>query len=118
MEVFYPWLTGSYHPRFENGILLVIFLNTISMIMQKEHELEPDAQFWDDLDYVFSTIFMIEMSLKWFGYGLVRRQNSTLSCFGCGQAAGGDTGTVMAKGGYFRDTWNWLDFVIVIEGSG
>jgi voltage-dependent calcium channel L type alpha-1D len=117
MEVFYPWLTGSYHPRFENGILLVIFLNTISMIMQKEHELEPDAQFWDDLDYVFSTIFMIEMSLKWFGYGLVRRQNSTLSCFGCGQAAGGDTGTVMAKGGYFRDTWNWLDFVIVIEGS-
>lgn len=44
-------------------------------------------------DPVFTTLFTAEMLLKWWGLGLWQYQHS-----------------------YFRDAWNWLDFVIVVEG--
>jgi len=44
-------------------------------------------------DIAFTTLFTLEMLLKWLGLGWCKHQYS-----------------------YFRDPWNWLDFFIVIEG--
>ena len=44
-------------------------------------------------DPVFTALFTAEMLLKWWGLGLCKYSHS-----------------------YFRDAWNWLDFVIVVEG--
>ena len=44
-------------------------------------------------DLVFTILFTLEMLLKWVGLGLCKYRHS-----------------------YFRDAWNWLDFIIVVEG--
>jgi len=45
------------------------------------------------LETVFTLLFTLEMLIKMIGFGLVDSEH-----------------------GYFRDAWNWLDFVIVVEG--
>lgn len=45
------------------------------------------------LELTFTILFTVEMVIKMLGLGLVEREFS-----------------------YFRSMWNWLDFVIVVEG--
>ena len=45
------------------------------------------------LELTFTILFTVEMVIKMLGLGLVERHDS-----------------------YFRSMWNWLDFVIVVEG--
>jgi hypothetical protein len=72
---------------FDRFILIVIIANTVSMIMQAEN---PNENAWQDVETVFTIVFIVEMALKWVGYGVPR---------------------------YFHDVWNWLDFGIVLEGA-
>ena len=77
------------HNLFEGFILLIIFLSSLSLTFQdvnlKSGSYEENIL--NIFDYIFTSIFVIEMILKWFGNGLKK---------------------------YFNDAWSLLDFVIVI----
>lgn len=80
---------------FERFILGAIIANTVllaldSPLLDKKSDL---AKFLVDADVVFTVLFTAEMVVKFFALGLVHSQTS-----------------------YFRDAWNWLDFVIVVTG--
>lgn len=82
---------------FERFILLCITLNSL-FLASKEYDSNYDVaykswwnQILDYLDIFFSVIFLIECVLKVIAMGFIRH-----------------------KSAYLRDTWNWIDFIIVV----
>ncbi|KAJ9468089.1 Voltage-dependent calcium channel type A subunit alpha-1 [Diplonema papillatum] len=73
--------------EFEWAIGLVIFMNLLLLCTQHADESEAYARAFSILNYVFVAIFLVEAALKAVGYG-VR--------------------------GYFLDSWNRFDFVILL----
>jgi hypothetical protein len=93
------------YPYFDPFILFVIFVNCITLIIEKEYdECDEDLNYkceekhedlWYDLNIVFTSIFFVEMALKMKAYGLLNDSHPV---------------------GYFNDAWNYLDFAVVVEG--
>ena len=82
------------HDCFDRVVLFLIFANCIVMILQKE---VPEAEdTWKYFERFFLSCFFLEMVLKFLAFGLCRKDAK--------------------PPGYFRDGWNWLDFIIVMEG--
>ena len=81
---------------FENFIILLIFINSINLAIydynDRENEL-PHNQRLEIFEKVFTVLFTIEMVLKISSQGFILHYNA-----------------------YLRDTWNWLDFIVVVTG--
>ena len=77
---------------FDNLCITVIFMNSMVMMVEDPTLKEP-PKFFADVDKVFLILYSIEMVLKIFGYGFI-----------------------MSEKAYLKDTWNILDFTIVISG--
>lgn len=76
-------------PTFDNLSVSVIIVNSVVMAMEEPGvEQTPVIQI---IDHLFTGLYTAEMLLKIMGMGFI-----------------------MSKGSYLRDTWNILDFVIVI----
>ena len=92
------------HCLFEGFIIVCILLSCVVLILEKEYDEcdedlnigceEPHKDTWYNFDLIFTIIFSVEMCFKMIGYGLFTAKPP----------------------GYFRDSWNYLDFVIVVEG--
>lgn len=70
--------------NFETFVLVIIFLNTLSMTM-KWHGMSTNERIMETINYVFTTIFVLEAVIKLLAFG----------------------------GNYFKDSWNVFDFFIV-----
>lgn len=79
--------------RFDNIILLVICLSTVRLIVETftNSEFTIITNFYDFFDLSFNLIFIFECLIKILSMGFI-----------------------MNKGTYLRDSWNKLDFFIVI----
>ena len=87
------WMNIISHPIFDNFSLFVIVVNSI--ILAFYDPLNPtqfDTGVFAYFDTAFLTLYTIEMMLKIFAYGFV-----------------------LNKGSYLRDSWNILDFTIVMS---
>jgi len=78
-------------PAFDYFILATIFAN--SFVLAYEDPAKEKEKFIEYLDYIFLSIFTIEMILKVIALGFIMRPYS-----------------------YLRDPWNILDFGVVILG--
>lgn len=76
-------------PMFDNISVFVIVVNSVVMAMEDPYQ-EPSATL-EIIDYIFTGLYTVEMILKIMGLGFI-----------------------MNKGSYLRDSWNVLDFLIVI----
>ena len=99
------------NPRFDNLVLFLIVLNSLTIAMTdfSVHLIDTDPhsdlygqplstkstlnKVVEDSEIYFLVLFTIEMLLKMVAYGLI-----------------------MHKGAYLRDSWSWLDFVVVVTG--
>ena len=81
----------AINPWFDRFILTVIIVNCFFLAVDKE--MESINKYSDDIDMVFLLIYTVEMVLKIIAMGFFMRAHS-----------------------YLRDTWNVLDFVVVILG--
>ena len=79
------------YPWFDKFILFVIFSNCIFLALDKEIDILTVNG--STIDFVFLIIYTIEMSLKIVAMGFFIREHS-----------------------YLRDTWNMLDFTVVLLG--
>jgi len=77
---------------FDNISIFVILLNSLMMMIEDPAETEPEKIFVL-IDNIFLTLYSIEMVLKIVGLGLI-----------------------FSKKAYLKESWNILDFVIVISG--
>lgn len=77
---------------FEGISLTVIIANSIVMALEDPNS-ETTTPFFYILDYIFLGLYTLEMILKIIGLGFI-----------------------LNKGSYLRDSWNILDFVIVLSG--
>jgi hypothetical protein len=77
---------------FDNISILVIMLNSMVMMSEDPTNEEP-APFYAEVDQIFLFLYSIEMFLKILGLGLI---------FG--------------PKAYLMDSWNILDFIIVLSG--
>jgi hypothetical protein len=77
---------------FDNISILVIMLNSMVMMSEDPTNIEPHS-FYGFVDKIFLILYSIEMVLKILGLGFI---------FG--------------KKAYLQDSWNLLDFVIVLSG--
>eukprot|EP00939_MAST-03C_sp_MAST-3C-sp1_P002275 g2275.t1 len=96
----------AQHWLFDATILCMIFANCVVMILEAELDAcnesddivadcdEPSEATFYVFDTFFTCLFFVEMVVKMLGFGLL-----------------------VAPDGYFRDVWNWLDFLIVVEGT-
>ena len=82
----------AINPWFDRIILLVIFANCFFLAIDKEGFDELDA-IADSIDLLFLGIYTVEMILKIIAMGFFMRAHS-----------------------YLRDSWNVLDFVVVVLG--
>jgi hypothetical protein len=81
---------------FDNFIVLMIFINSIFMACYEYNDrnnLLPTNQFIEKAGHFFTITFTIECVVKIVAMGFVHHKNS-----------------------YLRDTWNWLDFLVVCIG--
>lgn len=93
------WLTLC--PWFDNFIILMIFFNSMFMACtdysDRVFEFDPNILkhngFIESWGVVFTYIFIVECFLKIIAMGFIIHKNS-----------------------YLRDTWNWLDFIVVVVG--
>ena len=76
---------------FDNGTTLVILVNSVVMMIDNPAEKTKNPIF-DYIENVFLVLYTLEMVLKIFGMGLIIDQKA-----------------------YLRDSWNILDFVIVMS---
>lgn len=76
---------------FEFVSILVIIVNSI--ILANDNPNNSSSTLSDDLETIFLTIYTVEMTLKIIALGIVFPRNS-----------------------YLRNSWNILDFVIIITG--
>ena len=77
---------------FENLCLIVIFINSMVMMIEDPADKDP-APIFADVDKIFLVLYSLEMIFKILGYGLI-----------------------ISDKAYLRDPWNILDFTIVISG--
>jgi hypothetical protein len=78
------------HPFFDPFILTVIIINCVFLALyDPTKDVEDQARYIIVGDYVFLSIYVAEMLLKM---------------------------GVLSAPAYFSDAWNWLDFVVVMEG--
>lgn len=76
---------------FENLTILVIVANSAVMVIEDPNEKNPSPTF-KMIDDIFNILYTTEMCLKIMGLGFI-----------------------FNEGAYLRDSWNILDFVIVIS---
>lgn len=81
----------AINPWFEKFILVVILINCVFLAMDNEVQFVKDHS--EDIDIIFLIIYTIEMLLKIIAMGFFMRAHS-----------------------YLRDSWNILDFIVVIMG--
>lgn len=83
------------HPWFDRVVLILVLLNSVCLALDNPllASDDPLRLALDQLDVVFVTLFTIEATCKMVGLGLVNTPE-----------------------GYFRSAWNWMDFLIVLEG--
>ena len=81
----------TVNPCFDRIILVVIFFNCIILALDNEAKWVSENS--KMIDMILLIIFSIEMSLKVIAMGFVTREHS-----------------------YLRDTWNVLDFFVVVMG--
>jgi hypothetical protein len=86
------WNTIISSSVFEAISLIVIIANSIVMALENPAD-DNSSDFFSFLDYIFLGLYTLEMMLKILGLGFI-----------------------LPKGSYLRDSWNILDFVIVISG--
>ena len=79
------------HPMFESVTLLVIVLNSVVLAISDPTK-ASQGNWIDESEMVFLVLYSMEMGLKIMGLGMV-----------------------LNKGSYLRDSWNVLDFVIVVR---
>jgi hypothetical protein len=81
---------------FDNFIILMIFVNSMALAIYDYNDRDNTSYFnkqLEKLGLLFSIVFTIEAVVKIIAMGFVVHKNS-----------------------YLRDTWNWLDFVVVCIG--
>ena len=81
---------------FEAIIVLAIFLNSLVLAITDYSDRNNKTEYNQQLEQigkVFSFIFALELVLKVIAFGFIKHPKS-----------------------YLRDTWNWLDFVVVVTG--
>lgn len=87
----------SYASWFERFIIFVILLNTIFLALQdysfRQTGSDPPASWTDSIEYLFTSVFIVEFILKIVAMGFVMGRNT-----------------------YLRDGWNFIDFVVVVTG--
>ena len=79
---------------FDGFVILLILLNSIVLAAYDYDDRENKSswnEFLNSCNNVFSVLFMIECMMKIVAYGLIKHYNA-----------------------YLRDSWNWLDFSVVI----
>lgn len=81
----------AINPWFEKFILVVILVNCVFLAMDNEVDFVKNNS--DRIDFVFLIIYTVEMLLKIIAMGFFMRAHS-----------------------YLRDSWNILDFIVVIMG--
>lgn len=83
------------YKHFDNCLLVLIIANTIILITQDYRQGRGGwaERLQNKTEYVFVICFSMEMVLKMAAYGI---------CF--------------PEDSYFRDSWNWLDFIVVVTG--
>jgi hypothetical protein len=79
------------NPWFDRFILIVILVNCLFLAMDKE--VDAVTNNIETIDFVFLLIYSWEMTMKIIAMGFVMRMHS-----------------------YLRDSWNCLDFVVVMLG--
>ena len=67
----------------ENFMNLLVITNTITLAMDRYQQPVSEANIMDELNYVFTSIFTAELSLKLFGMGLVRYLSDSLNYLDC-----------------------------------
>lgn len=77
-------------PLFENVVLAIILANSVVMVFERPNQEQPPI--FGILDDMFTYLYTAEMFLKIVGLGFVMDEKS-----------------------YLRDSWNILDFIIVIS---
>ena len=85
-----------YSAMFDNFIILMIFVNSMALAIYDYNDRDNTSYFnkqLEKLGLLFSIVFTIEAVVKIIAMGFVVHKNS-----------------------YLRDTWNWLDFVVVCIG--
>ena len=78
---------------FEAISLTVIIVNSFAMALEDPSDGQSTGGIFYILDYIFLGLYTLEMILKIFGMGFI-----------------------LPKGSYLRDSWNILDFIIVVSG--
>ena len=84
------------HRNFEGFIIFLIILNSLMLAAYDYTDRENKGklnQVLNMFEPVFVILFAIESVLKIIGMGFIMEKNS-----------------------YLRDSWNWLDFIVVITG--
>jgi hypothetical protein len=81
----------AINPWFDRFILVVIIVNCFFLAM--DNEVEFISKYSDNIDFIFLIIYTVEMVLKIIAMGFFMRAHS-----------------------YLRDTWNVLDFLVVVLG--
>jgi hypothetical protein len=79
--------------RFEHFIMLLIAISSIVLAAEGPQDEEP-TPFMAGLDVFFNIVFIFEAAIKIVAMGFITPKNS-----------------------YLRDSWNVLDFIIVLAGS-
>jgi hypothetical protein len=81
----------AINPWFDRFILIIIIVNCFFLAIDKV--VESLSEYADNIDFFFLIIYTIEMMLNIIAMGFLMRAHS-----------------------YLRDTWNILDFMVVILG--
>ena len=82
--------------NFDNAIVILILMATLLMLLVDYSDSENETEYNQKLELVSSVfvyLFTLECLLKIITQGLVMHENS-----------------------YLRDSWNWIDFSVVITG--
>jgi hypothetical protein len=91
------------HSAFDRAIFLAILLNSVLLALADYSHVDENGNLSDDGSWrntllnetqnYFTYLFSLECMLKIIGMGLARDE-----------------------GAYLNDTWNWLDFIVVVTG--
>ena len=83
------------HKLFDNVIVFLIMVNALLLGIKDYTDTSNETsinQFVESMEPVFTISFSIECGLKILGMGFI-----------------------FDDGSYLRDTWNWLDFIVVVS---
>lgn len=86
---FMGWLV--LQPPFDAFILFLIAVSCVLLALDSPNASEGLKSVLADLDVVMTILFTLELVFKWIAFGVM-----------------------LHPGAYLTDSWNWLDFVIVI----